>query len=78
MELSEAEARACVLGLVMDCPFEPNPTECALYEVRQKTRKERVKWVQQLTEGQVIQTIRVHKECLAKKEGKATREVDKR
>ena len=65
------DARFYILGLLVDCPFEPNPTDCALREIRNKPLAERAEWARQLTDEQVQQIISVHKQCLARKEGKA-------
>jgi hypothetical protein len=61
-------ARSYIVGLLVECPFEPNPTDCALQPIRKKPLKERIEWVNQLTDDQVRDIISEHKECLKRKE----------
>ena len=61
-------ARVLVVGLVVGCPYEANPADCALHEIRQRPLKERVEWTRQLTEEQIQNIIDIHKKCLARKE----------
>jgi len=61
-------ARAFVVGLVVGCPYEANPEDCALHEIRQRPLNERIEWSRQLTEEQIQNIIDIHKKCLARKE----------
>ena len=68
MELSDA--RVFIVGLLIDCPYEPNPADCALHDMRKKTLKEKIEFSRRLTEEEVQHIIDTHKNCLSRKEGK--------
>ena len=61
-------ARVLVVGLLVGCPYEAKPADCALHEIRQRPLKERVEWSKQLTDEQIQDIIEIHKKCLARKE----------
>ena len=67
MEL--AEARLCMAGLLIDCPYESNPTDCALYDIRNKSMGEKLEFCRQMTEEQLQHIIAIHENCLSRKEG---------
>lgn len=64
------DARLYIVGLIVDCPYEPNPEDCALHDIRQKPLRERIEWSKQLTNEEIQDIISVHKKCLAEKEGR--------
>ncbi len=66
--MDTSAARVYVVGLVVDCPYEANPADCALHEIRKRPLKERIEWSRQLTEEQIQNIIDIHKKCLARKE----------
>ena len=68
MDLSDA--RLLLIGLLVDCPHEPNPTDCALYDIRNKSRGEKLEFCRQLTEEQLQHIMVIHEKCLSQKEGK--------
>lgn len=57
-------ARVFVTGLLVGCPYEPNPKECALYDIRKKPMEKRIEWSKQLTDEQIQSIIKTHRECL--------------
>ena len=64
------DARLYVVGLLVDCPYEPNPEGCVLHDTRQKPLKERIEWSRQLTDEEIQGIIGAHRKCLAEKEGR--------
>ena len=68
MDLSDA--RVFLLGILVACPYGPNPKDCILHDMRKKSMKERLNFSQQLTENEVQYIIDIHKKCLSQKEGK--------
>jgi len=68
-EMEWPDARVYVMGLLVDCPYQPNPVDCALHDIRKKPLKERVVWSKQLSNKEIQHIISVHKKCLARKEG---------
>ena len=64
------DARVYIVGLFIDCPYELNPKDCALYDIRKKPLKERIELSKRLTEEQVQHIIAIHKKCLSRKERK--------
>ena len=63
-------ARVYVMGLLVGCPYESNPVDCALHDIRKKPMDKRIEWSKRLSDEQILDIIRVHRECLAKKEGR--------
>jgi hypothetical protein len=64
------DARLYIVGLLVDCPYEPNPADCALHHIRKKPLKERTEWSKRLTDEQIQHFISIHKQCLTEKEDK--------
>ena len=64
------EARAHIVALLIKCPYEPNPTDCHLHELRMRSLEEKLEFPKRLTEEEVQHIIAVHKKCLSRKEGK--------
>ena len=64
------DTRVYIVGLLIDCPYEPNPTNCALHDMRKKSLKEKIEFSRRLTDEQVQHIIAIHKKCLSRKEGK--------
>ena len=62
------DTRIFIAGLLVDCPYEPNPADCALHNIRKKPMKERTEWSKQLSNEQVKQIVNIHKQCLKEKE----------
>jgi hypothetical protein len=60
--------RVYVMGLLFGCPYEPNPADCALYDMRRKSLQERVDWCNQLSDEETQNIISIHKKCLARRE----------
>jgi len=60
--------RVYVTGLLVGCPYEPNPADCALYDMRQKPLRERIEWCNQLSDEEIQDIIGIHKKCLAQRE----------
>jgi hypothetical protein len=57
--------RGYVFGLTVACPYEQdNPSDCPLCPVRQRTLPERLAWVNELTEKQLINILQYHEFCL--------------
>ena len=71
--MDQTDPRYYIKGLLVDCPYEPNPPDCELHEIRKKPLKERLEWARQLTDEQVQQIIDIHRKCLAQKEGISSR-----
>ena len=67
-EMDLLNTRVYVTGLLVDCPYEPNPADCALYDMRQKPLQERVDWCNQLSDEEIQNIISIHKKCLARRE----------
>jgi hypothetical protein len=60
--------RAAMMALIVDCPFEPNPTDCPVYDLRKLDLVERVAWVRGLTDTDCREFYLQHLKCLAVKE----------
>ena len=66
--MEPSSERLLVMGLVVGCPHESNPTECTLNDVRTKPVSERVEWARKLADEQVKQILRIHRDCSADRE----------
>jgi len=64
------EARAHVVALLLKCPYETNPTNCYLHDLRGESMKENIEVTKRMTEEQVQHIITMHEKCLSQKEGK--------
>ena len=64
------DVRMYIVGLLVDCPYEPNPKDCALHDIRKKSMEEKLAFSKRLTEEEAVNIIAVHKKCLCRKEGK--------
>jgi hypothetical protein len=61
--------RAHIIALTMACPFDQgNPADCPLCSVRQKPVKERLIWVDSLSDSETARIARHHRLCLEAKE----------
>ena len=60
--------RVYIVGLLVDCPYEPNPADCALYDIRKSSLNERIEWSKQLTDKEIQHIISIHKKCLARRQ----------
>jgi len=57
-----------IMGLLVGCPYEQNPADCALHDIRKKPMQEREGWCNQLSDEEIQHIISTHKECLARRE----------
>ena len=69
------EARVFVAGLLIDCPYEPNPTDCALREMRNKSLEEKLDFSGRLTKEEVQHILDIHKNCLSLKKAQSSSAV---
>ena len=60
--------RVYIMGLLVGCPYDSNPADCALHEMRQKPLQEREGWCNQLSDEEIQNIISTHKKCLACRE----------
>ena len=63
------DERLYIVGLLVDCPYKPNPADYTLYDIRKRPLKERIEWSKQLTNKEIQHIISIHKKCLARREG---------
>ncbi len=66
--MEPSNRRVYVIALLVDCPYEPNPADCALYDMRQKPLQERIEWCNQLSDKKIQRIVSIHKKCLARRE----------
>ena len=64
------DARSHVVALLIDCPYEANPTDCYLHDMRRKSLEENIDFSKRLSEEELQHILAVHKKCLSRKEGK--------
>jgi len=56
------------IGLLFDCPFNPELAGCPLLEVRKQNAKNRLKWFLDLPEDEREKLILHHLQCIIKRE----------
>ena len=54
-------ARAFIVGLLVECPYGLNTTDCVLHDYRKKSLEEKLELSKQLTEDKVKNIIATHK-----------------
>jgi len=64
------DARAHVVALLIKCPYEPNPADCHLHDMRGISLEDNLGISKRLTGEEVQHILAVHKKCLSRKEGK--------
>ena len=69
-EMEFPATRSYVMGLLISCPYKPDPTDCALHDIRKRPIEERIEFSKQLTDKEILRIIAIHKKCLAQKEVK--------
>lgn len=60
--------RAMLIGLIIECPLGGNPKDCQLYERRKLSMKEKVKWVNSLSDDECWKISLTHCVCFQEKE----------
>ena len=59
------DARLQVVALLLKCPYETNPINCYLHDLRGKSLVEKIEFSKQLSETEVLYMIAEHKKCLS-------------
>ena len=67
-----ASLRADILCLVLMEDYAPTVGKCPFREIRKKTLREKIRWVEQLTDIQIQNMVVFHKLCPFNKEHKPT------
>lgn len=68
------EARIAMHGRLLRCPLGGNPENCPLHEIRKMPLEERLVWLEEKTNAEVVELYRQHSECLEYKLSEQTNE----
>ena len=61
------EARMCMYARILRCPLGDNPEDCQLYEIRKLPMEERLAWLEEKTNSEVVEMYQQHTKCLEQK-----------
>jgi len=67
-----ASGRADILCLVLVEDYAPTVDNCPFREIRKKTRREKIRWTEQLTDIEIQNMVVFHKLCPFNKKHKPT------
>ena len=61
--------KSSLFGLTMCCPFtSDNPLDCQFHAIRLSTNRDKLKWVNSLSQHELKLIHKKHKTCLSEKE----------
>ena len=57
-------ARLAMHGRILRCPVQNNPEDCPLHTVRQLPVEQRIAWLDERSDEEVVALFRQHIDCL--------------
>ena len=63
------DARIAMHARILRCPLDGNPADCPLHEIRLLPVEERIAWLNEKSDVEIVALFRRHKTCLEHKLG---------
>jgi hypothetical protein len=70
------EARVGMHARILRCPLGDNPEDCPLHEVRTWPMEERLAWLNDMTDEEIVELYDLHIDCLEFKAEQMAPETD--
>lgn len=67
-DIRNKKLRGMMPGLLIECPFGGNPSDCVLHFLRKSPIADRLKWLDEISDDELNRFYRCHLECLRKYE----------
>ena len=70
------EAQVEMHARILRCPIGDNPEDCPLHEIRKRPVEDRLTWLHQKTDDEIIELYGYHVDCLESKTQNQMPETD--
>ena len=71
--MTAKDARIALHGRILRCPLGGNPKDCQFHELRRRPLEERINWLMNQSDEEVVDTYNRHIECFRKKSQQFTK-----